>query len=119
MLPIAQCMVILALGTSIRAQSEKVDVEAVRKKYAASCQPSSTSEPCKQMRSQIEYALYTDLLLSMGDGEAPPPSAIEVGLKAESPQLRTLANGCLELLVVRHSRRMLTATFFVRCDIAR
>ena len=43
MLPIAQCVVILALGTSIRAQTEKVDVEGLRKKYAASCTPSSTS----------------------------------------------------------------------------
>jgi hypothetical protein len=90
MLPIAQCMVVLALGTSIRAQSEKVDLEALRQKYAASCTPSSTSEACKQMRSKLEYALYTKLLLSMEDGETPPPSAIEVGLKAETPQLRAL-----------------------------
>jgi hypothetical protein len=91
MLPIAQCMVILALGTTIRAQTEKVDVEAVRKKYAASCTPSATSESCRQMRWKLEYALYTDLLLSMEDGETPPASAIEVGLNAENPQLRTLA----------------------------
>lgn len=91
MLPIAQCMVILALGTSIRAQTEKVDVEALRKKYAASCTPSSSSEPCKQMRWKLEYALYTDLVLSMQDGQTPPPSAIEVGLNAETPQLRALA----------------------------
>jgi len=91
MLPIAQCVVILALGTSIRAQTEKVDVEGLRKKYAASCTPSSTSEPCKQMRWKLEYALYTDLVLSMQDGQTPPPSAIEVGLNAETPQLRALA----------------------------
>jgi hypothetical protein len=91
MLPIAQCVVILALGTSIRAQTEKVDVEGLRKKYAASCTPSSTSDACKQMRWKLEYALYTDLVLSMQDGQTPPPSAIEVGLNAETPQLRALA----------------------------
>ena len=91
MLPIAQCVMVLALGTSIRAQTEKVDVEAVRKKYAASCTPSATSESCKQMRWQLEAALYRDLLLSMEDGETPPASAIDVGLTAETPQLRTLA----------------------------
>ncbi|HZJ52909.1 MAG TPA: hypothetical protein VFD38_02130 [Myxococcaceae bacterium] len=91
MLPIAECMVVLALGTSIRAQTEKVDVEALRQKYATSCTGSATSEACKQMRSRLEYALYTGLLLSMEDGETPPPSAIEVGLKAGNPQLRALA----------------------------
>jgi len=91
MLPIAQCVMILALGTSVRAQGDKVDVAAVQTKYAASCTASSTSEACKQMRSQLEAALYTDLLLSMENGDTPPPSAIEVGLKAETPQLRTLA----------------------------
>lgn len=91
MLPIAQCMVVLALGTTIRAQSEAVDVEAVRKKYAASCTPSATSDACKQMRWKLEHALYTDLVLSMQDGESSPPSAIEVGLNAETPQLRALA----------------------------
>jgi hypothetical protein len=91
MLPIAQCVMVLALGTSIRAQEETVDVPAVQKKYAASCTASSTSDACKKMRWQLEAALYRDLLLSMGDGETPPASAIEVGLNAETPQLRTLA----------------------------
>jgi hypothetical protein len=91
MLPIAQCVVVLALGSSIRAQGEKVDVAAVQKKYAASCTASSTSDACKLMRWQLESALYRDLLLSMENGDSPPPSAIEVGLNAETPQLRTLA----------------------------
>lgn len=91
MLPIAQCMLVLALGTTIRAQSETVDVEALRKKYAASCAPSATSDACKQMRWKLEDALYTGLLLSMEDGQTPPPSAIEVGLNADTPQLRALA----------------------------
>jgi hypothetical protein len=43
------------------------------------------------MRSKLESALYTALLLSMENGDAPPPSAIEVGLAAETPQLRALA----------------------------
>ena len=79
MLPIAQCILVIALGTSIRAQTEKVDVEALRKKYAASCTPSSSSDACRQMRWKLEDALYADLLLFMQDGETPPPSAIEVG----------------------------------------
>lgn len=91
MLPIAQCILVVALGTSIRAQTEKVDVEALQKKYAASCTPSSSSDACRQMRWKLEDALYADLLLFMQDGETPPPSAIEVGLTAETPRLRALA----------------------------
>jgi hypothetical protein len=91
MLPIAPCMLVLALGTTIRAQNEPVDVEALRQKYAASCSPSASSESCKQMRWKLESALYTAMVLSMQDGETPPASAIEVGLNAETPQLRALA----------------------------
>jgi hypothetical protein len=43
------------------------------------------------MRWKLEDVLYVDLLLSMQDGETPPPSAIEVGLAAETPRLRALA----------------------------
>lgn len=91
MTPVATMALVLALGNTIRAESEDVDVEALRQKYAQTCSAGASSEPCKQLRWKLEYALYTGMVASMMDGEPPPPSAVEVGLSAEVPQLRVLA----------------------------
>jgi len=88
---IAPWLLALALGNTIRAEQEDVDVAAVRQKYAQSCSGGATSEACKQMRWQLEYALYEGMVASMRAGQPPPPSAIRAGLAAEVPELRALA----------------------------
>ncbi len=88
---IAPWLLALALGNTIRAEQDDVEIAAVRQKYAQSCSGGAASDACKQMRWQLETALYEGMVASMQSGEAPPPSAIRAGLSAEVPQLRALA----------------------------